>query len=261
MEKLTPMKKALIYSLFMLFAININAQINLEHTFHSVDWQTIPFNTDEGICYYYVEFRAGELTFYNPDYSVRKTINLIIPSGHEIMSFTYVSDKLFNTDNLIEFVLVTSAIGNSGVCSMIVYDENNAIIKDFGNRYLLYVKEGKSTSKLIVTSGVYDETSQTSEITEEIYSLPGAYPNGFSESDPAEALIFPNPAITTVNLPYKLHGNQQTVMHIYNLKGELIDQKVISSAFDRIKLNVDNYLPGIYIYEYNGGSKQFIVAE
>lgn len=255
------MKKALIYSLFILLALSGKAQINLEHTFHSITWQTVPFITAEGICYYYVNYSTHQMTIYNPDYSVRSTIELTVPSGHEILYLVYVSDKLFNTNNSIEFLLVTVAYSPDVDRTMRLYDEHNTLLKDFGDRHAVYVITGDNESKLIVSSVVYNELTPTEEITDEIYSLPGTIPNGFQESDPMNALVYPNPSGTLVSLPYTLNGMQQSTMHIYNLNGQLIDHKTIDSSFNRIQLNVDDYLPGIYIYEYNGISKRFVVAK
>jgi len=72
-------------------------------------------------------------------------------------------------------------------------------------------------------------------------------------------LSYPNPAKTTINLPYRLKQGETSVMNIYNANGQLMETKKIDFVFDKIQLNVSGYTKGIYFYEVNGVSNKFIV--
>ena len=86
-------------------------------------------------------------------------------------------------------------------------------------------------------------------------------PNNVSELKISNVqTAYPNPTRITINLPYVLDKGQTTMMRrIYKTNGQLMEQKQIDSAFDKILLNVNSYQPGIYLYEYNGVSNKFIV--
>ena len=72
-------------------------------------------------------------------------------------------------------------------------------------------------------------------------------------------LSYPNPAKTTINLPYRLKQGETSVMNIYNANGQLMETKKIDFVFDEIQLNVSGYTKGIYFYKVNGVSNKFIV--
>jgi hypothetical protein len=96
--------------------------------------------------------------------------------------------------------------------------------------------------------------------TTEIYSLPGTMANVVPQiGGNIFQSPYPNPANSTITLPYQLKQGEISTMRIYNMDGQLIETKQIDSAFDKILLNVSNYRRGMYIYEVNGESKRFIV--
>jgi hypothetical protein len=70
---------------------------------------------------------------------------------------------------------------------------------------------------------------------------------------------YPNPAKTTIYLPYQLKLGETSVMHIYNAYGQLIETKKIDATFNTILLNVSNYSKGVYIFEVNGAGNKFVV--
>ena len=69
---------------------------------------------------------------------------------------------------------------------------------------------------------------------------------------------YPNPASMMVSIPYTLNG-KSAEMHIYDSRGVLVDAKTLDPDAEWIDINVSNYRPGIYIYEYNGVSNKFVV--
>ena len=120
----------------------------------------------------------------------------------------------------------------------------------------LIVSKG-SLNKLIIKALAKNPSSQ---YVDEIYSLPGSIPSSISKLESLNMLpAYPNPTRAIINLPYVLEKGQTAVMRIYNINGQLSDQKEIDSSFDRILLNVESYHPGIYFYEYNGITNKFIV--
>jgi hypothetical protein len=257
LKNYTAMKKVVTILGLMILTISMKAQISLEHSFNSQGYYTWYFNTEAGIRYYGYNTTTNQLTFYNIDYSVYKTITMNIASGYKFNSIYCVSDKLFNSDNLIEFIFVTY---NGTDYSMKLYDENQNELKDFGSRYYAVVVTGTSNTKLFVRQITYNSTTQLSSYLDEIYSLPGSLPTSVSTLKFSNIqTAYPNPTNKIINLPYELENEQTSIMRIYNSNGQLLDQKQINSTFDRIILNVESYHRGIYYYEYNGISNKFIV--
>ena len=85
-------------------------------------------------------------------------------------------------------------------------------------------------------------------------------PNNVSELKISDVQSsYPNPSKTIINLPYSLEKGQSAIMKIYKTNGQLIEQKLINSTFNKIRLNVNSYQSGVYIYEFNGISKKFVV--
>ena len=249
------MKKLFIILGLLILTFNVKAQISLEHTFISIGYYSWYFYTDAGIRYYGYNTTTNQMTLYNTDYSIYKTINMVIPSGFKFNSIYCVSEKLFNTDSYIEFIVV---INNGADYSMKLYNENQEVIKDFGDRYYAFLILGNGYSKLLTRN--INFSSQPYIYIDDIYSLPGNMPNSISTLKPTTLQpAFPNPASITVNLPYALENGQRSIMRIFNSNGQLIEQKQIDSAFNMIILNVESYPSGIYLYEYNGVSNRFIV--
>lgn len=259
------MKKLHVILGLIILTLNSYAQITLEHSSTSTSIMSSFKTSSSGIMFYNItDTISNQLKIYNEDFSLYKTIKIPRPAGYTT-TISSISDKLFNSNNSIEFICIFQRIyatttGAWYVSKIIIYDENLTVLKDFGiyNNYILpsVISEG-SVSKLLFLSWYPNSNSQ---YVNEIYTLPGSLPNNIAElklSDIKSA--FPNPAKTIITLPYVLENEQTSTIRIYKLNGQLVDSKQIDSNFDKILLNVESYQPGIYIYEYNGMSKKFIV--
>lgn len=59
-----------------------------------------------------------------------------------------------------------------------------------------------------------------------VYSLSGGQPQlTYKKVLRSKKLAHPNPANTTITLPYKLEDGASATMNIYNIKGKLIETK------------------------------------
>jgi len=255
------MKKIFISLGLILLTISSYSQINLEHTFTAGSTLTSYNTNSKGIMFYYItDTISNQIKIYNQDYSLYKTITIPRPAGY-IMSITLLSEQLFNSNSSLEFICGFYKFNSAGYVSKIkIYDENLTVLKDFGsyNYYAYpYVISKGSLNKLILYSLLPNSSSQ---YISEIFSLPGSIPNNVSELNlPNVKPAYPNPAKTIIALPYILEKEQTSLIRIYKLNGQLIEQKLIDSTFDKLLLNVESYQSGVYLYEYNGISNKFIV--
>lgn len=245
---------------------------------HSVDeyWYTVSI---DDTLYYFTEVRTHELNYlvkiYNQDYSLYRIIDLTqyIPdtcSWNMLWANNYyqygrgaMSKRLFNSDNKMEFCFYTQPINYSNkTFHPYIVNENGNIVHDFGT--LEGSCNGGSVSVLANGScrlNLYSSGDEHANHTE-IYTLPGKCYTTISEAEKANANLnppFPNPSRSTVNLPYQLQKGEIAVMQIYNINGQLMEQKQIEGSFDHIMLNVSHYPAGVYIYTYNGISQKFII--
>jgi hypothetical protein len=251
------MKKLIAISMLSIASITLFGQINLEHTFTS-NYQGISwFITDtKGIMYYTSDTIANQITFYNEDYSVYKNVIIDRPVGYTML-IVLASEQLFNTNNSIEFIC---AFWKGFLSKIKIYDENATLIRDFGSyNYMAYpylVSKG-TKNKLVIKANTKNPSLQ---LIDEVYSLPGSLPTNISKSKYLNiSKAYPNPSNTNICIPFTLKNGRSSVMRIYDLYGQLMDQKPIDSSFTQILLNVGSYPSGIYFYEYDGITDKFVV--
>lgn len=270
--------------MFWLTLIQVTeAQITLEHTFSN---ESVNFNLGivNGAANYHIESvtypensffstkivdNSYKIKIYNSDYSLNtyNTYQFIPPSGYKVASVS-PSKKLFNSDNNYEFIVTFSKTSYSSYDNeyyrSILYDINGNVIKDFGTGSSLtvypYLFIIDKQYKLMVIRTTYD-TEHNSKTNTEIYSVPGTY----SSLNVSEYKInknqtaYPNPTHYNITLPYQLKQGEKSEMRIFNINGQLVESKQIDFLFDKILLDVSEYSKGIYFYEVNGISSEFVV--
>ena len=192
------------------------------------------------------------VTFYNLDYSVYKNININIPTGAEFYQIYFATTKLFNNDDLIEFVYSYKLSGSNYYKLM---NENNQIIYEF--------EPGEFPVAAMLTSDKKFKllTAPQNGSYANYYSLGTTLPTGISPLSlaPAENIPYPNPAKQIIHLPYQLEQGKQASMKIFDVNGKQVTTKQIDPTFDKILLDVSSYQKGMYVYEVNGKRGKFLV--
>ncbi|GAB4200458.1 MAG: hypothetical protein Fur0023_03850 [Bacteroidia bacterium] len=274
------------------------------------------FNLSGGTTKYYALYTGTNryLRTYNLNHSIDKTINMtnnynyntcfnpntppnLICASVWSGNLLYLSDKLFDNDNDLEFILYSHWVGASGDprAALLLYDEttNNVTVLDSGQTY--YTGMGGSSpingifanivrdAKLLNTSGGWKLVSYVDSFyidntsyppvkiasIQKIYSLPGNYPPQpvmvkDHYAGPELQNPYPNPTDRQITLPYQLPAGQTGTLNIYNTEGKLIKSYTIDATFKDIILNASELPKGMYLYtvECNGqklGSKKFVV--
>ena len=249
------MKKISTILLIVVFVTNAMAQITIDHTFTG-DISVV--NTHLKTVYYKGPINDNQFEFYNEDYSFYKSVTLTPPEGCEAYTLLNLSDKLFNNDELLEFTCIFYDTVNGTGSYMKLINENGTELFDFGNvaSFGLLMKTKNNDVKFLVDYYVNYPT----ETETKVYSLPGSLTTVQPISAVSEQILpYPNPASSHIYLKYSIGQTEKVDLQIYNSSGQLIDTKKIGGAFDKIKLNVSNYKPGLYYYRYNASSHPFIV--
>ena len=241
------MKKTVLTLVLALAFIPVFSQATLKHTFtnnsgglHSVFQKSIHEYVYEilpEVSYVICELNEDEaitgFSVYDADFQLTKEIPFTVEGkwGIRYSSFGVViaGKHLFNSDDKIEICLTPWKQGGK-MYTMILNEDGEVLFMQDSNSYdnyniEVYATQGNfSADEMIVTT-----------------------------QNP-----YPNPANTTVSIPYTLNG-KSAEMHIYDSRGVLVDTKTLDPDAEWVDLNVRAYRPGIYVYEYNGMSNKFVV--
>jgi len=105
--------KKILQVAFLFLSISSLAQFTLEHTYQNLLAVRIKLGIN-GEKYYQFNKPNGILLLYNSDYSLWKEIHLPVPQTTTDVSFWFVTDDLFNTDDKIEIAYTYFFSNDSG---------------------------------------------------------------------------------------------------------------------------------------------------
>lgn len=260
------MKKLLILAISVITSISAIGQISLENTYSTTSTDAITYSLyqiskhmyySEAVGYALYDSRDNSLKIYGLDHSLESTNTISVPSGYEMYYFMQPSKYLYNDNDKVEFVAIFKKTDESVYITQVQDQDGNSLVQLNGYVSLSnYI--ANNTFKMRAT--YMESINANDEYKEEIYSLGGTVPTGVSLiKSTSKKNPYPNPSNTTINIPYELNGSNVAILNIYNSNGQIIETKKIDSYFNEIKLNVSNYKPGIYMYEYNGVTNRFLV--
>lgn len=260
--------------LFVLLASSVlaKAQITLLHTFEEDGVSACSPSIIEDVGYYCYStdsidenniYHFTTFYFYDSDFNFYKSFQF------ECVRYSYISlfptRHLIDTDDDLEFIMTESTLTANGYRNhSYIMEEDGTVIYDFGDRndrsytddfeFVLVNNE----IRLLRTIGYFVQNYSADDNELEVYGTGGDYSTGeFHLVNVVPA--YPNPARSSIILPYELENGESTTMSIYDLNGRLIEKFDIGSHFNQVQLNVNSYAPGIYIYEYKGRSNKFVV--
>lgn len=258
--------KKIILGLITTFGISIVTfgQATLEHSYQTKTWQydqTNSFKTDAGLNFYTLDDSTGILLVYNASHNLIKTINIPIPSGYTINYLYGITDKLFNSDALIEFIInfrYESGGNNPDILTLI--NENGTILQQYGNKAEAYIIKGTSGAfKMITVNNPYSQFPTINNFDYDVYSLPGTTLNIF-QNKLAESSFFgvPNPTENRIAITNNLENGQNGTLEVFDTNGKKVMQKSVFAENGEINLDVTELSNGVYIYKLNGQTNRFI---
>ena len=259
--------KKIIFGLIATFGISILTfgQGTLEHSYQTKRWQydqTNAFKTDAGLNFYTLDNSTGTLLVYNASHNLIKTINIPIPSGYIINYLYGITDKLFNADALIEFIIhfyYESGGDNPDILTLI--NENGTILQQYGNKSEAYIIKGTGGAfKMITVSNPYSQLPTDNIFFEyDVYSLPGTTLNTVSNINNESSFFgFPNPTENRIAITNNLENGQNGVLEVFDVNGKKVIQKNVVGENREINLDVKELSNGVYIYKLNGQTNRFV---
>ena len=142
----------------LLYCINSYSQITLEHTYNNSNNSSgvlysnysFSFNTENATYFYCYNSNDNSIKLYDEYHTLYKSIKLPIqPSGY--ISIYAASDKLFNSDSLIELIVM---IYNDKT-QMYLINENGSVINDLGERSRANIIKTSSGGFKLITSNIF----------------------------------------------------------------------------------------------------------
>lgn len=260
------MKKLIIIAITLFAGVTANSQVTLEKTFSTTSTDAITYTlspiyenlySSGTIAYMLYDSRnPNAINVYNLDNSLYANKSITPPAGYQVYTFLEASKHLYNDNDKIEFTIIFKKTDEFKFITQI-QDEDGSVLIDFGgyvsmnwfvtnNKFVMYVNYAESINK--------DDIFKN-----EIYSLGGTVPASTTTLKSASTTksAYPNPSSSIINIPYNITGT--SILTIYNMNGQIVDTKTIDNYFNELQLNVSNYTPGIYTYQYNGIINRFIV--
>jgi len=245
------MKKTLLIVVLLGF-VKLQGQISLEHSYdnslsNSVLYSnySFSFNTESATYYYYFSSGDNSIKLYNENHSLYKSVSLPIPATGYISIYA-PSDKLFNNDALIEFIVMISGSTNQ----MYLLNENGDIINNLGDRNRAnIIKTNNGAFKLV--------TSKNDGNIIDVYAL-----NGTLSTDQFNLLAklspFPNPTDSIINITIPEQVNKTADIKIFSATGkEVMSQKNYGDS-NKVSLDVSSLSSGIYLYKVENHTGKFI---
>lgn len=263
---------------------NIKAQITLEHTYSNSGHFEGYLNTQgsstfgsnlfylihlevDGDKYIQINKQSQLINFYNLDHSLWKSIDYsnvqqIISAGEiynlDQCSMLYFSQKLFDTDNEIEFLYTFSSYD----WSVDTYYAITHIVNEDGT-----INFTRNASPAVQPTyhnqnyPIYNTAQGTKMIlsnengTAEVFSLGGTFTALIKENNPINNLsmmnIFPNPSISNqiITIEYTLPELvNSAIIKIVNSNGESVKEINISNQSNKTVFSNEGLSSGIYFY-------------
>ena len=272
------MKKIILVAMLAIAAFSsrqaMMAQVTLEHTYDSATTQLYVVHLEvEGDKYIWRNYYDSTVIVYNLDHSIFKIMPFPNVSWNYMYepSFMYVSEQLFNTDNLIEYMFCYYNIG--GALSTIIINEVGTIIF-FADSLAPLVKVNAPQSQL----PIYNTSNGTKMILSSyhrfanVYSLTGTLTNSirplpYSGDELAMENIYPNPSNGNSMIEFHLpQGVSTGEIVVYNTQGAEMKRYKVDNTFHNLIISNSELHSGTYFYQLftsnaATGAKKMIVVK
>lgn len=213
------------------------------------------FNTTQGTWYAERILQDTIMSVYKSDFSLYKEIPLSKNSFQNFYDIYYLSDKLFNSDSKIEFVMRYPSGSNS--VQIGIYNEDGELIYDLGTYTTCYcvVYNRENLKPLLVIHYLNDNNDWGSRL----FELPGDYLQVEEIGTTGAGVAYPNPTDGVIEIPLSVSNQNDLSFKIYNTSGTLVDQKILN-PFDRtVRFEAGSLPSGVYLYSGGGVNGKFTV--
>ncbi len=202
------MKAHILISALFMTGISLLAQPVFEKTYS--ESVSICYLESKGQVYFTLDVINKQCLLYTMDHTLIKSIPLPTPDGYYLSDIQYVSENLFNSDNLVELVYIYSKyVPTTGSYYYIfetkLINENGSVLETFqGAGFTSVIETIEDGRKFLVYE--YDYSVIPYRTDTHVYSLPQSNTKSaeFTAVSPVLGNPYPNPANHQVNIPVEL---------------------------------------------------------
>jgi hypothetical protein len=252
------MKKKLLYLFIAISSISFSQTLETTYTTSGNSEREKPnfaFNIDGETKFYTLGWTNNQVKIYDSSHNIYKTVNINLESGYKMRELYLPSDKLFNSNSKIEFIISSVQTDSPYQASLRLFDEDGTFLFDFGNsRGIELFKTPNNTYKLITL-----QTNYTNEFSYKVYSLSGTLSVSQENLFNKQKIIgFPNPSSKTINITNPLKNNENEKIQVYDINGRKVLEKKIVGNGKNIELNITSLSSGIYNYRIRNFANKFV---
>ena len=249
------MKAHILTISLMWVGISLMAQPVFEKTYS--ESANICYLESKGQVYFSMDVINKQCLLYNMDHSLYKSISLPTPEGYYLADIQYVSENLFNSDELVELVYIYSKyVPTTGsyyyAFETKLINENGTVLETFPGAGLTSVIETIENGKKFLVYE-YNYSVIPYRTYTHVYSLPESSTKSSEYFGTAPALghPYPNPANYQVHIPVELPADMSSAqLVLYNLNGQKVLSYPVSDSEEHILLTTRLMDPGTYLYSF-----------
>ncbi len=202
--------------------------------------------------FYTLDRNTKEISFYDSSHNLTKTTTINIESGWDIRYIYLISDKLFNTDSKIEF-LVESRKPNDAYTNLTVFNEDGleGITFETVDDFKL-IKTPENTYKLITFSQI---PVNNGKYEYKVYALDGTL-DVIQENLLSKSVIqYPNPTSKKLYLK-NIEINNKSMIQVFTIDGKTVLKKTMK--LNQNFIDVSSLSNGVYYYKIGNYTNRFI---
>lgn len=228
----------------IVFAFIANVAVGQISLFKELNSKNIYLNTMNSTSVFVVK-DSTTIEVYDENFNLQRTI-----SGLPIfIGVSCPSKNVFTTNGKYEFILI--CINNAtNSYEYKLYNEDKQLLFNFGE----YAPYNFVNGRLIT----YKNINNSSMYNVRVYSIQGTI-NVPANADvnTIQSMAYPNPASSTISIKYNVSAMQEMI--IRDINGRVIDNILLDPSQEEVRLNVNSYAKGVYIYSYATSSGKFVI--
>ena len=252
------MKYTLTFAICLAGSVLLAQPVH-EHTFS--ESATIAYLEHLGEVFYSMDVVHKQCLIYDMDHTLLKSIPLPTPEGYYLADIQFVSENLFNEDDLVEFVYIYSKYVPTTLSYYYTFEAK--LINENGD--VLLTLPGVGFTDVIQTSSqefkflAYEYNySVIPYLTRTlVYSLPGGTTKVTSRAMAPSGIgnAYPNPASNQVHIPVHLpEGSGPGTLILTDLQGRNVWTCPVSISTGQVLVPGRNLSPGTYLYHVRTGN-------
>jgi hypothetical protein len=263
--------KKLLFIALLAFGISARAQIILEHDYDSASTfasgapavvsQLMIINFEiSGERYVKINKWGKKISIYNLNHALIKIISLDnMPLSHTsgtLGDILYLSEKLFDDDNGMEFMYTTDAAGSGDFANVGIYNDDGTLIFSDSAAPVIKINVPQIQYPIYNTSQGTKMILSYKNKHAKVYSLPGTLSQSIAEannvlvSQSSVSNPYPNPSSTFTQIDYKLpDGINEGEIVFYDLVGNEVKRFKVDRTFSTLLVSTADIASGTYYYQ------------